>query len=179
MFTVADTRLIYVRAHFDQDFRGQVRAGEAATVILRGRQNQPLHGTVLRIDPEADAATEESVAEVAFRIPPEDFELGQWANVFIRVATAKDALLVPAQAVMWMAGHSLVDAVDRHDVVHRVAVRILAQSPREPLVAVAGPLRVGERVALMPMGVKPGERVSPRTPGQGGGMGGPGGGGGR
>lgn len=172
MFTVADTRLIYVRAHFDQDFSGQVRAGETATVLLRGRQNQPLHGTVLRIDPEADAATEESVAEVAFRTPPKDFELGQWANVFIRVAVVKDALLVPAQAILWMAGRSFVDAVDRHDVVHRVAVRILAQSPREPLVAVAGPLRVSERVLLMPMGVKPGERVSPRKPGQGGGMGG-------
>ena len=179
MFTVADTRLIYVRAHFDQDFSGQVKAGEAATVILRGRQNQPLHGTVLRIDPEADAATEESVAEVAFRIPPEEFQLGQWANVFIRVAMAKDALLVPSEAVASMAGRSFVFAVDRHNVVHRVPVRILAQSPRSPLVAVSGALRLGEQVALMPMGLKSGERVSPRTPGQGGGMGGPGGGGGR
>ena len=178
MFTVADTRLIYVRAHFDQDFSGQVKAGEAATVILRGRQNLPLHGTVLRIDPEADAATEESVAEVAFRIPSEEFQLGQWANVFIRVAAAKDALLVPAQAILWRAGHSFVDVVDRHDVVHRVAVRILARSPRSPLVAVSGALRLGERVALMPMGLKSGERVSPRKPGQGDGMGGPGGEGG-
>lgn len=171
MFTVADTRLIYVRAYVDQDFSGQVRAGEAATVILRGRSNQPLHGTVLRIDPEASAATEETVAEVTFRIPRAEFQLGQWANVFIRVAMAKDALLVPAPAVARMGGKSFVFAVDPHNIVHRVAVRILAQSPRSPLVAVSGPLRVSDRVALMPMGLEPGERVSPRKPAQGAGMG--------
>jgi HlyD family secretion protein len=166
MFTVADTRLIYVRAHIDQDFSGQVRAGEIATVILRGRQNQPLKGTVLRIDPEADAATEETVAEVAFKIPPADFQLGQWANVFIRVATAKNALLIPGQAIIWVGGRSFVFAVDRHNVVHRVAVRVLAQSPRLPLVAVAGALRIHERVALRPTGLKSAERVSPCKPDQ-------------
>lgn len=167
IFTVADTRLIYVRAHVDQDFSGQVAKGEAATVILRGRPNEPLPGTVLRLSPQADAATEETVAEVAFTIPREQFQLGQWANVFIRVRMVKDALLVPAPAIMRMMGRSFVFTVDAHDVVHRRTVRILARSPREPLVAVAAPLQPRELVVLMPMGVRSGMRVRPRPMGHG------------
>jgi len=70
-----------------------------------------------------------------------------------------------------MAGRSFVFALDRHNVLQRVAVRILAHSPRLPWEAVSGSLRLHEPVVLMPMGLKPGERVSPHTPDPSAGMG--------
>lgn len=161
MFTVADTSLIYVNAYIDQNFTGKIRNGEAASVTLRGREDLPLSGYVLRINPQADSATEEMVAEVAFTIPLDEFQLGQWANVYVQVAEAKDALVVPRTALMPMGKDSVVFIVGAKDKIRREPVTVLADSPRTPMVAVAGNLRAGDRIALMPMGLQPGEAVRP------------------
>ncbi|MDT8835842.1 efflux RND transporter periplasmic adaptor subunit [Paraburkholderia fungorum] len=165
MFTVADTHVIYVNTHLDQDSSGKLRQGEAATVVLRGRESQPLMGRVLRISPQADAATEETVAEVAFTIPPDEFQLDQWANVYIRVGEARHALIVPRAAVMPMGKGKFVFVVDAGNVLRREAVVVLAESPRRPMVAIAGGLHNGDRMVLMPMGRKAGERVRPQAAG--------------
>jgi HlyD family secretion protein len=162
MFTVADTSLIYVSANLDQNFAGKLRKGQPAIVILRGRENQLLAGYVLRISPQANAATEETVAQAAFTVPPEDFQLGQWANVYIQVGEAKDALLVPRAALMPMDERMFVFVVGADDVLRREPVDVLADSPRRPIVAVAGNLRPQERVVLMPMGLAAGDTVRPR-----------------
>ena len=162
MFIVADTGLIYVNANVDQNFAGKLRKGLPATVILRGRENQPLPGHVFRISPQANAATEETVPEVAFATPPEEFQLGQWANVYIQVGEAEDALLVPRTALMTMGEKMFVFVVGADDVLRREPVTVLAESPRQSMVAVAGNLRPRERIALMPMGLTAGETVRPR-----------------
>jgi len=162
MFVVADTSVIYVSVNLDQNFTGKLRKGEPATVILRGRESQPLTGHVLRISPQANASTEETVAEVAFTVPPDEFQLGQWANVYIQVGEAKEALLVPRTVVMSMEEGMSVFVVGADDVVRRETVTVLAESPRRVLIAVAGNLRVHERVVLMPMGLRGGETVRPR-----------------
>lgn len=161
MFTVADTHLIYVNANVDQSFTGLLRKGEAATVILRGRENHPLAGQVLRMDPQANAYTEETVAEVSFSLPADEFQLGQWANVFIRVGEAKDSLLVPRAALMPMGNRKFVFAVGTGNTLRRIAVEVLAESPQSPTVAVRGDLQQGERVVLKPMGLRPGQKVRP------------------
>jgi len=165
MFNVADTSLIYVHANIDQSLTGKIEKEQTATVILRGREDQPLPGHVLRLNPQADAATEETVAEVTFKIPPEQFQLGQWANVFIKVGEAKDALAVPSTALMPMGNQVFVFAVDANDWVRREAVTVSARSPRSPVVAVAGNLAAGDRVVLMPMGLRAGQsvRTAPAT----------------
>jgi len=162
MFTIADTHLIYVDTFVDQDVAGRIRKGEKATVILRGREHQPLRGQVLRIRPRADAATEETVAEVSFSIPGDQFQLGQWANVYIRTGEAKDALVVPQLALMPMGNDLFVWVVGADHTLRRVRVTVMARSPRSSKVAVAGDdLHAGDRVVLMPMGLKPGEAVRP------------------
>lgn len=161
MFTVADTRLIYVNANIDQSFSGKIRKGEMATVILRGREDHPLSGYVLRINPRADQATEEMVAEVAFNIPLDEFQLGQWANVYVQVGKAKNALVVPRTALMPMENKIFVFVVGAEDKIRREPLTVLADSPRTPTVAVAGNLQPGDRVVVMPMGLRPGQAIRP------------------
>ncbi|MFO0930250.1 MAG: efflux RND transporter periplasmic adaptor subunit [Gemmataceae bacterium] len=98
--TVADTSLIWVAANVDQRFTGKVRKGQPATIVLRGRAGYPFKGQVSRVNPQADAVTEEMLVEVAFPLPPEEFQVGQWAEVFIETGTARDALVVPKTAVL-------------------------------------------------------------------------------
>lgn len=161
-FTVADTDLIYVDAFIDQDSSGKVRKGQPAAVLLRGHAGRPLSGRVLRIRPRASAATEETVAEVAFRLPAADpFQIGQWANVYIKVGEAKDALVIPQTALMPVGNDLFVWVVGAGDRLRRERVTVMARSPRASRAAVSGALRAGERVALRPMGLRPGETVRP------------------
>lgn len=159
MFTVADTSLVYVNANIDQDFTGDIRKDQSAVVILRGRENAPLRGRVFRIDPEADQATEEMIAEVAFSISPEEFQLEQWAQVYIEVGEAKNALTVPKTAIIPFGNERFVFVAGPHDHLRRIAVKALASSPRFPFVAIAGDLKQGDRVVVMPMGLRTGETV--------------------
>jgi len=161
MFTVADTSLIYVNAHIDQSSSGKIRKDEVATVILRGREDHPLSGYVLRISPQADQATEETVVEVAFNIPLDEFQLGQWANVYVQVGEATNALIVPRTALMPMANKVFVFVVGADDKIRREPLTVLAKSPRTPTVAVAGNLQPDDRVVLMPMGLRPGQAIRP------------------
>lgn len=163
MFTIADTRLIYVDAYVDQDDSGVLHAGQPAAVMLRGHAGQTLRGKVLRIRPRADAETEETVAQVAFTLPPAQFQLGQWANVYIHVGTAKNALVVPQTALMPIGNNLFVWVVGAQDRLRREQVKMIARSSRAPMVAVSGALQSGDRVALMPMGLRPGEKVRPMT----------------
>ncbi|MBS0420977.1 MAG: efflux RND transporter periplasmic adaptor subunit [Proteobacteria bacterium] len=163
LFTVADTGLAYVGAHMDQNFTGRLKNGEAATVILRGREDTPRPGHVLRISPQADPDTEETIAEVAFQIAPGEFQLGEWANVYVQVGAAHQALLVPRAALMPMGVKKFVFILGPGERIRREPVTILAESPRRPVVAVSGALQPHERVVLMPMGLSSGQFVRARS----------------
>lgn len=157
--TIADPSITMVDAFVDQRFSGKLHAGQPATVIVRGRDNQPFHGHVYRISPQADPGTEEMTVEVAFPLPPKELEIGQWADVYIDVGEAKNALVIPSASVMTMAGKHFVFAVDKNQKLERITVKPIATSPRSPLVAIQGDLKAGEQVVVKPMGLKPGQKV--------------------
>ncbi|MBX9584541.1 MAG: efflux RND transporter periplasmic adaptor subunit [Gemmataceae bacterium] len=164
--TVADTGTVWVAANVDQRFAGKVRKGQPATVVLRGRPDTPFRGEVARVNPQADPVTEELLVEVAFPLPPEEFRSGQWAEVYIEVGTASNALVVPKAAVLPFGNDRFVFVAGPDGTVRRVKVTPGATSPRLPVVAVAGELKAGDRVVLKPVGLKDGEavRVLPSPP---------------
>lgn len=157
--TVADTSTIWVAANVDQRFADKVREGQPAAVIPRGRSGSPIPGRVARVNPQADAVAEELLVEVAFPLPTEEFQEGRWAEVFIEVGTARDALVVPKEALAPAGNDRFVFVADAGGKARRVKVHPGATSPRLPVVAVEGELREGERVILRPMGVQDGETV--------------------
>jgi HlyD family secretion protein len=168
IITVAATRLIYVNAFVDQSFAGKIRAGQSATVILRGRENDPIPGRVYRIAPEADPAAEEMTVEVSFTLPARELEIGQWAEVYIKVGAVEHVLAVPASSLAVMGDKSFVLVAGTDGRLRRVMVDPIARSPRSPFVAVKGEIKQGEQVVIKPMGLRPGEKVriaGPRAPG--------------
>lgn len=174
--TVADTSLIWVAANVDQRFVGKVRKDQPATVILRGGASHPFKGRVARVNPQADAVTEEMRVEVAFALPAEEFQVGRWAEVFIEVDTDRDAIVVPKAAVMPSGDDRFVFAADAEGKARRVQVKPGATSPRLAEVAVTGQLEAGDRVILRPMGLNGGEAVRAARAATSGPMGGEGGG---
>jgi multidrug efflux pump subunit AcrA (membrane-fusion protein) len=106
--------------------------------------------------------TEEMLVQVAFPLPPKELQVGQWAEVYIEVGKASNALVVPKAAVMPVGNERIVFVAQPDGTVRRIKVQLGATSPRSPVVAVTGDLGAGERVVLMPMGLKGGERVRAR-----------------
>ena len=160
--TIADPRVTTVDAYVDQRLSGKIRAGQRATVLLRGREDEPIRGRVYRVSPQADPATEEMTVEVAFPLSPKDLIIGQWADVYIQVAEVKDVLVVPKAAVMQMGSDRMVLVVGSDHKVRQVVVEPLASSPRLPITAVKavkGDLKPGDWVIAEPVGVQPGQKV--------------------
>lgn len=157
--TIADPKLTMVDAYVDQRFSGEISKGEPATVILWGRRNDPFHGRVYRVSPEADPATEEVTVEISFPLPPKLLEVGQWADAYIQVGEAMDALVVPNTAILPMGNRQMVLVDGPNHKVRPARVEVVASSPRSPLVAVEGNLEPGNLVLVKPMGIRPGQKV--------------------
>lgn len=157
--SVADTSVIWVDAHVDQRFSSKVRKDQPATVVLRGRPGEPFKGRVARVYPEADPVTEEMLVQVAFPLPPSELQVGQWAEVFIEVGSAPNAMVVPKPAVMPFGNDRFIFVAGPDGRVRKVRVELGATSPRLPVVAVTGGVRAGEQVILKPIGLKGGETV--------------------
>jgi RND family efflux transporter MFP subunit len=161
VLTVADPKVILVEAYLDQRFAGDIRAGQTATVIIRGRPKEQITGRVYRIRPQADPAAEEMTVEIAFSLPPDQLQIGQWADVYVQVSHMKDALVVPKTAVMTMGDGRYVLVADSKNRTRRVNVETRASSPRSRVMAVTADLKPGEWVLTQPMGISTGKKVRP------------------
>ncbi len=159
VLSVADPKVILVEAYVDQRFAGTIKAGQTASVNLRGREKEQVPGRVYRIRPQADPAAEEMTVEILFPLKPAELRIGQWADVYIQVSQMKNVLVVPKTAAMTMGDGLHVVVADANNRVRRVNVEVLATSPRTLVMAIAGDLKPGEWVLTQPMGIAPGKKV--------------------
>lgn len=156
---IADPKLILVEAYLDQRFAGAIRAGQTATVTLRGRAKEQLPGRVYRVRPQSDPAAEEMTVEISFPLPPAELQIGHWADVYVAVSQTKNALVVPKTAVMTVGDDRSVLVADANNRVRQVKVGSIASSPRSQLTAVAGDIKAGDWVLTEPMGIQAGQKV--------------------
>lgn len=106
LYTIADPASIWVLAYVDEAKSGEIAVGQSATVTLRSNPSRPLAARVARIDIESDRVNEERRVYVKCEACPDDFHLGEQAEVRVTVATLEDALLVPMAAVREYAGNT-------------------------------------------------------------------------
>lgn len=96
---VVDPAELWINARFDQTRAGGITAGLPARIVLRSRSDAPLRGAVLRVEPVADAVTEEILAKVAFDpgagLPP----LGELAEVTVALPARARTRAVPNAAI--------------------------------------------------------------------------------
>jgi len=102
---IIDPATIWVNARFDQADVTALKAGQSARIIVRSQQNQPYAGTLTRIEPKADAVTEETLAKVSFNklpltLPP----VGEMAEVNIALPVLSAAPVVPNSAITRLNG---------------------------------------------------------------------------
>jgi HlyD family secretion protein len=97
---VIDPKSLWINVRFDQVTTSGLAAGLPTQVVLRSRSTQTLRGKVLRVEPMADAVTEELLAKVTFDIrsgplPP----VGELAEVTVALPALVRAPVIPNAAV--------------------------------------------------------------------------------
>jgi len=97
---VIDPKSLWIHARFDQISASGLAAGLPARIALRSRTGQVLEGHVLRVEPKADAVTEETLAKVAFSSIPQPLPpVGELAEVTADLPTLAAAPSVPNAAI--------------------------------------------------------------------------------
>ncbi len=97
---VIDPGSLWVNVRFDQMSAAGLAAGLPARIVLRSRGGQTLAGRVLRVEPRADAVTEEMLAKVIFDNQPEPLPpVGELAEITIDLPALPAAPAIPNAAV--------------------------------------------------------------------------------
>ena len=99
VFTIIDPKTVWVLAYIDESKAGEIAVGQVAEIVLRSEPSKRIPGRVARIQPESDRVNEERRIEVAFNVIPENFNLGEQAEVYITTNHLAQALLVPEAAI--------------------------------------------------------------------------------
>lgn len=97
---IIDPKSLWINVRLDQSSASGLAAGLPARIALRSRSGQVLNGRVLRMEPKADAVTEETRAKVIFDnhpvpLPP----VGELAEVTLDMPALSVALVIPNAAV--------------------------------------------------------------------------------
>eukprot|EP00825_Cyclidium_porcatum_P036919 TRINITY_DN398_c0_g1_i9.p3 TRINITY_DN398_c0_g1~~TRINITY_DN398_c0_g1_i9.p3 ORF type:complete len:384 (-),score=51.31 TRINITY_DN398_c0_g1_i9:3250-4401(-) len=97
---VIDPKSLWINVRFDQISAAGLAGGLPTRIVLRSRGGQTLKGRVLRVEPKADAVTEETLAKVTFDNKPEPLPpVGELAEVTVDLPALPAAPLIPNAAV--------------------------------------------------------------------------------
>jgi RND family efflux transporter MFP subunit len=97
---VIDPTSLWINVRFDQISASGLAGGLPAHIVLRSRNGTVLEGYVLRVEPRADAVTEETLAKVVFNTIPQPLPpLGELAEVTVELPTLPAAPVVLNAAI--------------------------------------------------------------------------------
>ncbi len=125
----------------------KVKAGQKATVTLNALPDKPVQATVssVNLTPTTSGSVVSYGAQLALTDPPDGLRPGQSASVVITVASADNALSVPAAAVTTAGGTNVVTVQENgQNVTRQVQVGIRGEST----VQITSGLTEGENVVL-------------------------------
>ncbi|MCP5534768.1 MAG: efflux RND transporter periplasmic adaptor subunit [Akkermansiaceae bacterium] len=110
-----DPGSLWIELRVNQLESAGLRAGLPARVTLRSRPGESLAGRVLRVEPLADAVTEELLAKVVFTTPPASLPpLGELVEVDIDLPAGPATPVVPAAAIHLQDGRAGVWIADEN-----------------------------------------------------------------
>lgn len=144
---VVDPTSVWINVRFDQSSARGLQQEQAAQVILRSHADQPLAGRVTRMEPRADAITEEMLVKVTFAVMPDPLPpIGELAEVSVSLPALAAAPVIPNAAVQRLDGVTGVWQLVAGGM--RFTPVTLGASDLNGLVQVAAGLEVGDRVVV-------------------------------
>jgi RND family efflux transporter MFP subunit len=164
-----DPDSVWVNVRFDQISAAGLAAGLPARIALRSSGGAALKGRVLRLEPMADAVTEEILAKVVFdQVPAPLPPIGELAEATVDLPALAEMPVIPNAAVQRQGDRPGVWRISDGGL-EFVSVR-LGRANLDGLVQVAEGLKAGERIVVYSekaLGSKSRIRVVESIPGAG------------
>lgn len=144
---VIDPANLWINVRFDQLRASGLRAGLPARIALRSRSGESLVGKVLRVEPMADAVTEEALAKLAFDALPQPMPpIGELTEVTVELPALPAGPFVPNASVQRVGGKLGVWVLDGGAL--RFAPVRLGASDLDGRMQVLEGLKEGERIVV-------------------------------
>lgn len=164
---VIDPKSLWVNARFTQLRSSGLFEGLKAVIVLRSDSERLVTGRVLRVEPLADAVTEETLAKVILNAPQEPLQtIGELAEVTVTLLPLPAAPLVPSASVQRVDGRLGVWLITDGGL--RFAPVKTGASDLDGLVQAVEGLKAGEHVVVYsqrPLTAKSRVRIVERLPG--------------
>ena len=145
---IVEPASVWIHARFDQQRATGLAAELPAQIVLRSRAGEFIDGTVVRVEPLADAVTEEVIAKIGFAQPPARLPpLGELAELTVALPALPARPLVPNAAVQRVEGRLGVWVVEGTRELRFVPLR-LGAADLDGRVQVLDGLEGGERVVV-------------------------------
>ena len=145
------TNEIWLSAWVDETAVSDLKPGQPARVVFRSEPAKSYAGEVARLGREADRETREFVVDVRVNELPENWTIGQRAEVFIETGRKTNAVLIPAQFVRWRENKAGV-FVNDHGKARWRDIKV-GLTGLQNVEAVQG-LAAGEQIVLAMVGAK-------------------------
>ena len=144
---VIDPTTLWVDTRFDQIRAEGLATGLPAQITLRSQRTQGLSGRVLRVEPRADAVTEETLAKIVFDALPTPLPpLGELAEVTVQLGKLPAAPAIPNAAIRTVNGQRGVWKLADGDLVFTPVT--LGRSNLDGVVQVVKGLSAGDQVVV-------------------------------
>lgn len=142
-----DPKSLWINVRFDQSRVSRLRAGLPAVVTLRSQAERQFTGQVMRVEPMADAITEELLAKVTFERLPENLPpISELAEVTVTLPELRALPVVPNASLKQLGGRIGVWRI--HDNAPEFAPVRTGASDLEGRVQILDGLAVGDRVVV-------------------------------
>ena len=145
---VIEPASVWINVRFDQQRAAGLQGGLPAQIVLRSRGDAaPLSGKVARIEPHADAVTQEILGKIAFDDLPQPLPpIGELAEVTVALAAREPMPVVPNASIQRVNGRLGVWVVDDGDL--RFAQVSTGASDLDGQVQIRDGLTAGEQVVV-------------------------------
>jgi HlyD family secretion protein len=142
-----DPKNLWVNVRFDQIHATGLTAKLPAQIVLRSQAGEVLGGRVLRVEPLADAVTEETLAKVEFNQLPEPLPpVGELAEITVALLPLPAEPVIPNAAIQRIDGSLGVWQVMNGDLLFTPVT--LGVADLEGNVQVREGLKVGDQVVV-------------------------------
>ena len=144
---VIDPESLWVNVRFNQLASSGLAPGLPVRIVLRSDSERQIAGTVQRVEPLADAVTEETLAKVVFDELTESSQvIGELAEVTVALQAVRSAPVVPGASVQRVNGRTGVWLIDDGGL--RFAPVRIGATDLDGLVQVIDGLNTGDKVVV-------------------------------
>lgn len=112
---IIDPSMLWINVRFDQAQSAGLAPGQEVQITLRSQPDATLSGTIERVEPLADALTEEVLAKARFVVTGTLPSIGELAEVTVTLPGRVDTLAIPNAAVHRINGQVGVWAIGDGD----------------------------------------------------------------